>query len=72
MEIVKRELVRHILMIQSVWEVVYSNPIHLRGKGPYRDKKKLWELRERVQTKRQLLRRRDLQFLEKTFIKYSR
>lgn len=72
MEVVKRELIRHLMMINHVWEVVYANPIHLRGKSPYRDKKKLWDLRERVRSKKQLLRRRDLQFLENLFVKYSR
>ena len=72
MEIVKRELIRHTLIISEVTEVVYSNPTHMRGIGPYKDKKRLWVLKERVQKKHQLLRRKDLQFLQRMINKYSR
>jgi|TARA_R110000822_G_scaffold231991_3_gene363830 hypothetical protein len=71
MEIVKTELTRHSALINKIWDVVYSNPIHILGKPQYKDKRKLWELRNRVTVTRQLLRRRDLQFLERVFIKYS-
>ena len=72
MEIVKRELIRHILIISEVTEVVYSNPIHMRGIAAYKEKKRLLYLKERVQKKRQLLRRRDFQFLQRLLNKYSR
>lgn len=72
MEIIRRELARHMLLVNRVKDVVYSNPDHLRGIGPYQDKKKLYEMEHRISDRRQLLRRKDLQFLEKTFIKYSR
>jgi hypothetical protein len=72
MEIVKRELARHSIMIDKVWGIVYSNPKHLKGKPAYYDKKKLWEIRDRIHNKRQLMKRRDLQFLENLIIKYSR
>lgn len=71
MEIVKRELIRHILIIAEVTELVYSNPIHMRGVAAYKEKKRLLYLKERVQQKRQLLRRRDLQFLQRLINKYS-
>ena len=72
MEIVKRELIRQILIISEVTEVVYSNPIHMRGIAAYKEKKRLLYLKERVQKKRQLLRRRDFQFLQRLLNKYSR
>ena len=72
MEIVKRELIRHILIISEVTEVVYSNPIHMRGIAAYKEKKRLLYLKERLQKKRQLLRRRDFQFLQRLLNKYSR
>lgn len=72
MEIVKRELIRQILIISEVTEVVYSNPIHMRGIAAYKEKKRLLYLKERLQKKRQLLRRRDFQFLQRLLNKYSR
>jgi len=72
MELVRRELVRHVLIINKVWDTLYSNPKHLRGVGPYKDKRKLYQLRDRVIDKRQLLRRKDFQFLERLLNKYSR
>ena len=72
MEIVKRELIRHTLILSEVIEIVYSNPIHIKGITAYKDKPKLWELTQRVRKKRQLLRRKDLQFLQRLVNKYSR
>ena len=69
MEIVKRELIRHTLILSEVIEIVYSNPIHIKGITAYKDKRKLWELTQRVRKKRQLLRRKDLQFLQKYLAK---
>jgi hypothetical protein len=71
MEIVRRELVRHKLILSEVTEIVYSNPAHIKGIPAYKDKRKLRTLVDRVQQTRQLLRRRDLQFLQKLINKYS-
>jgi hypothetical protein len=72
MEIVKRELVRQIIIISEVMEILYSNPKHIKGITAYKEKKRLLYLKERVQKKQQLLRRRDLQFLQGLINKYSR
>jgi len=72
MEIIKRELARHMLLVNRASDVVYSNPIHLKGIGPYRDKKRLYDMGKRISERKQLLRRRDLQILERLFLKYSR
>jgi hypothetical protein len=71
MEIVKSELVRHTLILNEVTEIVYSNPIHIKGITAYNEKRKLLTLTDRVQQNRQLLRRRDLQFLQRLINKYS-
>ena len=71
MEIVKRELVRHILIISKVVDIVYSNPIHIKGIPAYKDKRRLWELGHRVKETQRLLRRKDLQFLQNLINKYS-
>jgi hypothetical protein len=72
MEIVKRELVRHTIILSEVMEILYSNPKHIKGIAAYKEKKRLLYLKERVQKKQQLLRRRDLQFLQGLINKYSR
>ena len=71
MEIVKRELIRHSLLITKATETIYSNPNHLRGTEAYYDKKKLWELSQWVRSERQLMTSNDLQFLETILQKYS-
>ena len=72
MEIIKRELIRHSLIISEVWEVVYTNPLHIKGISAYKDKRRLMFLRDRVRDKGQLLRRKDFQFLQRLLYKYSR
>jgi hypothetical protein len=72
MEMIKREVIRHTLIISEVTEIVYSNPIHIKGVTAYKDKRKLWEITQRVREKHQLLRRKDLQFLQRLINKYSR
>ena len=71
MEIVKRELIRHSLLITKATETIYSNPNHLRGVEAYYDKKKLWDLSNWVRLERQLMTSDDLQFLETILQKYS-
>lgn len=71
MEIVKRELIRHSLLITKATETIYSNPTHLRGVEAYYDKKKLWDLSNWVRSERQLMTSDDLQFLETILQKYS-
>lgn len=71
MEITKRELIRHSLLITKATETIYSNPTHLRGVEAYYDKKKLWDLTQWVRYERQLMTIKDLQFLETILQKYS-
>ena len=51
--IIERELYRHFHFVRSAKEVLYSNPKHIKGLFSYRDKKRLYDLEEKVQKKRQ-------------------
>lgn len=68
---IKRELIRHSLIISEVWEIIYSNPKHIRGVRAYQDKRRLLLLRNRVRDKAMPLRRKDFLFLERMINKYS-
>ena len=67
----ERELYRHFRFIKSVTKILYSNPIHIKGLFSYRDKKRLYDLEEKVQKKRQTLSHKDFQFLESIVEKYG-
>tara|TARA_B100000963_G_scaffold218091_1_gene190164 strand:- start:3105 stop:3317 length:213 start_codon:yes stop_codon:yes gene_type:complete len=69
--IIERELYRHFHFITSAKEILYSNPKHIRGLFSYRDKKKLYDLEEKVTKKRTTLSHRDFQFLESIVEKYG-
>ena len=67
----ERELYRRFRFIKSETKILYSNPIHIKGLFAYRDKKKLYDLNNKVEKKRETLSRRDFQFLESIVEKYG-
>jgi|TARA_Y100000361_G_C11089438_1_gene305623 hypothetical protein len=69
--IIERELYRHFHFVRSAKEVLYNNPKHIKGLFSYRDKKRLYDLEEKVQKKRQTLSHKDFQFLESIVEKYG-
>ena len=69
--IIERELYRHFHFITSCKDLVYSNPIHIKGIWSWKDKKKLYDLQEKIEKKRQTLSHRELQFLESIVEKYG-
>ena len=69
--LIETELWRHWHFIQSVKEIVYSNPKHIRGIWSYKDKKRLYELEIKVQKNRLTLSYKDFQFLESIVEKYG-
>tara|TARA_Y100000592_G_scaffold36067_1_gene57238 strand:+ start:1271 stop:1483 length:213 start_codon:yes stop_codon:yes gene_type:complete len=69
--IIERELHRHYSFVRSCKDLVYSNPIHIKGIWSWKDKKKLYDLQEKIEKKRQTLSHRELQFLESIVEKYG-
>ena len=67
----ERELYRHFRFVKSVKKILYSNPIHIKGLFAYRDKKKLYDLNNKVEKKSATLSSRDFQFLESIVEKYG-
>tara|TARA_A100000164_G_C21772779_1_gene707112 strand:- start:662 stop:871 length:210 start_codon:yes stop_codon:yes gene_type:complete len=67
----ERELYRHFKFVENTKNILYSNPIHIKGLFSYRDKKKLYDLNNKVEKKRETLSRRDFQFLESIVEKYG-
>lgn len=70
-EMIRTELRRHSIMINGVKRLVYSNPIHLKGIMSYRDKKRLYELEQKVMEDNTTLSFKDFQFLESIVLKYA-
>ncbi len=71
LDLIHRELHRHYQYVRSAEELVYSNPKHIRGLFAYKDKKKLYELRKKIEKKRVTLSYREFQFLESIVQKYG-
>ena len=69
--LIETELTRHFHFVRSAKEIVYSNPKHIRGIWSYKDKKRLYDLEEKVQKKRLTLSHRDFKFLESIVEKYG-
>lgn len=65
------ELMRHWHMVQAIKEVLYSNPLHIRGVMQYRDKKRLNEIENKVEKDRVTLSYKDFQFLQSIVEKYG-
>ena len=40
----ERELYRHFRFVENTKNILYSNPIHIKGLFAYRDKRKLYDL----------------------------
>ena len=71
MRITQRELSRHKMIVNAIEEVLYSNPKHIKGLFAYRDKKRLYDLKEKIQKNQQTLTFREFQFLESIVEKYG-
>jgi|TARA_A200000159_G_scaffold5984_2_gene5428 hypothetical protein len=71
MKIIKRELYRHFHFVRVAEDIVYSNPKHIKGLFAYRDKKRLYDLKEKIQKNQQTLTFREFQFLESIVEKYG-
>lgn len=69
MDLVNRELRKHLLFVLDSEKYVFNNPEHLRGIDSYNDKKMIDRLKKRVKNNK-LLRVEDLQFLETIYEKY--
>ena len=69
--LIDNELTRHFHFIRSAKEIVYSNPKHILGVWSYKDKKKLYDLEQKVQKQRLTLSHRDFRFLESIVEKYG-
>jgi|TARA_Y100000289_G_scaffold25471_1_gene24880 hypothetical protein len=70
-KLIERELRRHFHFVISAKEILYSNPKHIRGIWSYKDKKKLYDLEQKIQKKRITLSHREFQFLESIVEKYG-
>jgi|APGre2960657404_1045060.scaffolds.fasta_scaffold45006_5 hypothetical protein len=69
MDLVNRELRKHLLFVLDVEKYIFKNPKHLKGVESYNDKKTIDKLKSRVGGGK-LLRVEDLQFLETIYEKY--
>ncbi len=63
MELVNRELRRHLIFVVEAEKRIFQNPKHLKGVDAYEDKKTIDKLKNRV-VNGKLLRIEDFQFLE--------
>lgn len=68
----ERHLREQSLLLSIVEDTIYSNPIHLKGVEPYRDKRRLLDLVHRVRKSKLLLNNNEFQFLESILQKYSK
>ena len=69
MEIVNRELRKHMLMVADAKKHIFKNPKHLTGMDSYKDKRKVSQLEEKIRNGK-LMKIEDLQFLETIYEKY--
>jgi hypothetical protein len=68
-ELVNRELSRHLVFVVETEKHLFQNPIHLKGVDAYNDKKTIYQLKNKVSGGK-LLQIEDLQFLETIHEKY--
>ncbi len=71
MRITQRELSRHKMIVNAIEEVLYSNPKHIKGLFAYRDKKRLYNLKQKVHEGRKTISFREFQFLDSIVKKYG-
>ena len=69
MELVNRELRKHLIFVLDAEKHIFHNPKHLKGVDAYRDKKTIDKLKNRIRDGK-LLKIEDLQFLETIYEKY--
>lgn len=69
--IIEKELWRHFSYVRSAEDILYSNPKHIKGIFQYKDKKKLYDLRQKIEKKRMTLSYKEFQFLESIVQKYG-
>lgn len=69
MDLVNRELRKHLLFVLDAEKHIFSNPKHLKGVDSYNDKKFIDELKNRVEDGK-LLTIKHLQFLETIYENY--
>lgn len=69
MELVNRELRKHLIFVLDAEKYLFKNPKHLKGVESYKDKRNLDKLKNRIRDGK-LLRIEDLQFLETIYEKY--
>lgn len=70
MEIIERELIRHICMVSDAKELIYASKYHHKGIQSYKDKKRIYELELKLREKKEILSTNDLQFLQSIHEKY--
>jgi len=70
-ELIHNELHRHSMMISGVKSILYSNPKHIKGVLSYKDKRKLYDLEQKVRVDNITLSFKDFQFLESIVLKYA-
>ena len=70
-ELIHNELHRHSMMISGAKSILYSNPKHIKGVLSYKDKRKLYDLEQKVKVDNITLSFKDFQFLESIVLKYA-